>query len=179
MPLEIDVFSGDSWQILLTNPAKTLAAGLFYRAYLRAHADRCDSRVAAAIGPIDFVPRKKVSEGDGEAFRLSGQLLKSELGKRRMGFAAHSRTATHRWDVAFDLIDPIAANQWRQKQALAVLGALQGQTQEEIGQSWEPSVAQASVNGHLRRAGWPAIDRAIIQFEEYWAAFDENSSPAL
>jgi hypothetical protein len=174
MPLEVDVFSGDSWQILLTNPAKSLAAGLFFRAYLRAHAGRCDTRVAAAIGPIDFVPRKKVSEGDGEAFRLSGQLLSTGLVKRRMGFVSHSHVATARWDGAFDLVDAIASNQWREKQALAVLGALQGLTQEEIGQRWEPPLAQAAVNVHLRKAGWPAVARTIAQFEEFWAAHDQK-----
>jgi hypothetical protein len=179
MPVEVDVFSGDSWQMLVTNPAKTLVAGLFYRAFIRAHAQRCDTRVAAAIGPIDFVPGRKVSEGDGEAFRLSGELLKSGLGKRRMGFVAHSRQAARQWDVAFDLMDAIAVNQWREKQALAVLGAMQGQTQTEIGDHWDPPMTQASVNGHLRRAGWPAVERAISHFEQFWAAFDENSSHAL
>jgi hypothetical protein len=171
MPLEVDIFSGDSWQILLTNPAKTLAAGLFFRAYLRAHAGGCDTRIAAAVGPIDFVPRKKVSEGDGEAFRLSGQLLASGMTKRRMAFAAHSHSAARRWDVAFDLIDAIAAVQWRPNPARAVLGALQGLTQEEIGQQhWDPPIGQVSVNDHLRRAGWPAIERTIAQFEEFWAS---------
>jgi hypothetical protein len=179
MPLEVDVYSGDSWQILLTNPGKTLAAGLFYRAYLRASAPRLDTRLAAGIGPIDFVPGKKVSEGDGEAFRLSGQLLAKELGKRRMGFVVHEHQPTHRWDVAFDLIDAIVSIQWREKQARSVMGALRGWTQEEIGAHWKPPLTQASVNRHLRLAGWPAISRTVAQFEEYWAAYDKNSASAL
>jgi hypothetical protein len=172
MPLEIDVYSGDSWQILLTAPGKSLAAGLFFRAHLLASTPRRDTRLAVAVGPIDFVPGRKASEGDGAAFRLSGQLLVSDLGKRRMGFAAHDLDAARRWDVVFDLIDAIASIQWRQKQARAVLGALRGWTQEEIGARWEPPIEQSSVFGHLQRAGWAAISRSIARFEEYWAAFD-------
>jgi hypothetical protein len=174
MPLEVDVYSGDSWQILLTNPGKALAAGLFYRAFLRAADPQRDTRFAVGIGPIDFVPGKRVSEGDGQAFRLSGELLASGLGKRRMGFAAASREATSRWDTTFDLIDAIVTRHWREKQSRAVREAIRGQTQGEIGAQWEPPIEQSSVNEHLRRACWPAISRAISQFEEYWAAFDEK-----
>jgi hypothetical protein len=174
MPLEVDVYSGDSWQILLTNPGKALAAGLFYRAFLRAADPQRDTRFAVGIGPIDFVPGKRVSEGDGQAFRLSGELLASGLGKRRMGFAAASREATSRWDTTLDLIDAIVTRHWREKQSRAVREAIRGQTQGEIGAQWEPPIEQSSVNEHLRRACWPAISRAISQFEEYWAAFDEK-----
>jgi hypothetical protein len=172
MPLAIDVYSGDSWQILLTNPGKTLAAGLFYRAHLRASSPHRDTRVAVGIGPIDFVPGKKVSVGDGEAFRLSGQLLVDGLGKRRMGFAAHDQAAAARWDVVFDLIDTLVVNQWRELRALAITGALRYWKQEDIGKLWDPAIEQASVNRHLKLAGWPAISRTIAQFEEYWAAYD-------
>ncbi len=56
MPLEVDVYSGDSWQILLTNPGKALAAGLFYRAFLRAADPKRDTRFAVGIGPIGMKP---------------------------------------------------------------------------------------------------------------------------
>lgn len=174
MPLGVDVYSGDSWQILLTNPGKTLAAGLFYRAFLRAADPKRDTRFSVGIGPIDFVPGKRVSEGDGQAFRLSGELLASGLGKRRMGFAANSREATSRWDTTFDLIDAIVTRHWREKQSRAVREAIRGLTQGEIGAQWEPPIEQSSVNEHLQRACWPAIFRAIVQFEEYWTAFDEK-----
>ena len=174
MPLGVDVYSGDSWQILLTNPSKSLAAGLFYRAYLRAAEFQRDTRFAVGIGSIDFVPGKRVSEGDGQAFRLSGELLAGGLGKRRMGFAGSSREATIRWDSTFDLIDAIVTRDWREKQSQAVKGAIRGWTQGEIGEQWDPPIEQSTVNRHLRRACWPAISRAIAQFEEFWAACDEK-----
>ena len=170
MPLVVDIYGGDSWQMLLTEPGRALAAGLFFRAYhLSATVGKCDTRVAIAVGTIDFVPGKNVSEGDGEAFRLSGQLLAEGLGKRRMGFAA-ADAAADVWDVAFDLIDALVTHQWSAKRALAVSGALRGWRQEDIGRLWDPPIEQASVNRHLASAGWAAISHAVTAFEGHWTA---------
>jgi hypothetical protein len=174
MPLDVDIYSGDSWQILLTNPGKTLAAGLFYRAQLRAATKNRDTRLAVAIAPVDFVPGKKVSEGDGEAFRLSGTLLRDGLGKRRMAFAAHDLTAGRSWDLVFELVDSLVTHHWSQKQALAMSGALRGWKQEDIGALWDPPVDQPTVNQRLKLAGWAAISRAVAEFEDFWATYDRR-----
>jgi hypothetical protein len=170
MPLEVDIYGGDTWQILLTDPGKTLAAGLFFRAFLRSRAPRRDTRFVAAVGPIDFVPRNKVSEGDGEAFRLSGQGL-AELKKRRMGFAGLDLSATRQWDLVFELIDALATR-WPEKRALAVTGAVRDWTQEQIGQLWDPAIEQSTVNVHLKGAGWASIKRVLDEFQAYWDAYD-------
>jgi hypothetical protein len=170
MPLEVDIYGGDSWQILLKVPGKALAAGLFYRAFLRSRSPQRDTRFVVSVGPVDFVPRNKVSEGDGAAFRLSGQGL-VELKKRRMAFVSHDRPATSRWDLVFELIDAVAVR-WSDKRALAVVGALHSLKQEEIGQLWSPPIEQATVNTYLKAANWSAVKRAVIEFQEFWAAFD-------
>jgi hypothetical protein len=170
MPLGVDIYGGDTWQILTTDPGKTLAAGLFFRAFLRSRAPRRDTRFVVAVGPIEFVPRNKVSEGDGEAFRLSGQEL-TKLKKRRMAFVAHDLSATSRWDVAFELIDALA-RRWSGKQALAVTGGVRGWTQEEIGLLWQPAIEQSTVNIHLKAAGWNSIRRAIDEFQMYWDSYE-------
>lgn len=170
MPLEVDIYGGDTWQLLLADPGKALSAGLYFRSYLQSRAPRRDTRFVAAVGPIDFVPRKRVSEGDGEAFRLSGQGLK-ELKKRRMGFAAHDLGASRQWDLVFDLVDALATR-WPEKRALAVTGAIRDWTQEEIGQLWKPAIEQSTVNMHLKGAGWSSIKRAAEEFQMYWDAYD-------
>ncbi len=232
MPLEVDIYGGDSWQILLATPGKALAAALFFRAYLRAHPPHCDSRFAVAIGPIDFVPGKNVSEGDGDAFRRSGQMLEGGLGKRRMGFApgaphppsnqskedthpsagssaaqsnqdtqhylrsaddgpskedthpshevaesspnqdthpsvALAGGATPSWDLVYEILDAVVSR-WTEKQARAATGALRGWTQEQTGKLWTPPIEQSTVNRTLRAARWPALARAIEEFEETW-----------
>lgn len=164
MPLGIDIHGGDSWQILLASPQKSLAAGLFYRAYLKAHPPHVDSRFAVAVGPIDFVPGEKVSEGDGLAFRLSGELLAEGLGKRRMGFASETNESAM-WDLVLELIDAIA-QRWTEKQALALTGALRGWTQEETSRLWDPPVEQPTIHRQLQAARWPAVARAVEDFEQ-------------
>jgi hypothetical protein len=177
MPLPVDVFGGDSWQLLVTAPEKTLAAALLYRATLRAGTPSADTRSAIAIGTVDFVPGEAVSAGDGAAFRLSGRLLSERLGKRRMGFATEQADRSGQWDLVLDLLDTLITSSWTDKRARAVSGALQGWTQQAIGQLWDPPIDQATVNRHLKTAGWTAIARAIEDFERYWS--DVTGRPEL
>ena len=34
VPMNVDIFRGDSWQMLVSDPSKSLRLGLFYRAYI-------------------------------------------------------------------------------------------------------------------------------------------------
>jgi len=81
IPLEADVFRGDSWQLLISDSALSLRIGLFLRAYLRAAmgAGKFDTRMAIAIGTVDFVPDDRVSRGDGHAYRDSGNALEQMM----------------------------------------------------------------------------------------------------
>jgi hypothetical protein len=65
------------------------------------------------------------------------------------------------------LIDGLAVH-WSSKQASAILGALQGLTQEQIARQWEPSaVSQQAIAQHLDRSGWHAIKFAVDFFEKW------------
>ena len=35
VPMNVDIFRGDSWQMLVSDPSKSLRLGLFYRAYIK------------------------------------------------------------------------------------------------------------------------------------------------
>jgi hypothetical protein len=170
MPLPVDIFGGDSWQVLLTSPEQSLAAALFYRAALRCDSPGVDTRTAVAIGTVDFVPGQTVSAGDGAAFRLSGRLLHEGLGKRRLAFAAEDAPSAGQWDLVFELLDALITANWTEKRARSVAGALRGWTQQAIGQLWEPAIDQATVNRHLKGAGWPAISRAVREFTAFWSS---------
>jgi hypothetical protein len=170
MPLPVDVFGGDSWQLLVTAPEKALAAALLYRASLRAGTPSADTRSAVAIGTLDFVPGDSVAAGDGDAFRLSGRMLKEGLGKRRMGFATSDSERSGQWDLVFQLLDSLIIGGWTDKRARAVSGALRGWKQAAIGELWDPPIDQATVNRHLKEAGWAAVSRAVGDFEKFWSA---------
>ncbi|MCU0870983.1 MAG: hypothetical protein MUE50_01430 [Pirellulaceae bacterium] len=166
IPLDIDIYAGDSWQLLLSSPGAALRAAVFLRAYLLDRADGVDTRVAVAVGSIDFVPGERVSEGDGDAFRLSGRLLQESDPGRRMWFASSQLPDAGLWDVAFGLIDAIISQSWSAKQARAVSGALRGWPLSKTAALWTPRISDPTVAGHLRKAGWPAVERTIECFEQ-------------
>jgi hypothetical protein len=122
--------------------------------------------IAVALGRIDFVPGERVSEGDGEAFRLSGRLLQDSAPGQRMRFASSDRSDARLWDVAFGLVDAIISRSWSAKQARAVSGALRGWPIPKTASLWTPIIAEPTVTIHLRKAGWPAIEHAIDYFEQ-------------
>lgn len=167
VPMEVDVFRGDGWQFIVTQPSRTLRAALFYRAWLKANMlpAKIDSRLVIALGSIDFIG-KRVSESDGEAFRLSGKTLES-LGKSvTMRLAAPALANAAELDIIVQLLDVIA-RRWTPRQALATTGALRGWKQEKIASLWgEAPIAQQTVVKHLNTAEWPAVNRALEMFEK-------------
>jgi hypothetical protein len=168
VPLEADLFRGDSWQLLVSDAAIALRVSLFFRAYLRAAmmgTGKFDTRLAIGFGTVDFVPNDRVSKGDGQAYRHSGSALERMTKASNMCFQSPGLAVEESLDVLMHLIDVLAMN-WSDKQALAITGALQGLKQEQIGSLWKPPITQQSVNRHLQRAGWFAIEKAIIFFEK-------------
>lgn len=169
IPLDIDIYAGDSWQLLLSRPGAALRAAVFLRAYLLDRADGVDTRVAVAVGSIDFVPGERVSEGDGDAFRLSGRLLQESHPGRRMWFASSQLPDAGLWDVAFALIDALATKTWTPRRARAVSGAVRGWVHSRIADLWTPPVKQPTVARGLEEASWPAVEFAIERFEQEFA----------
>lgn len=168
VPYPVDVYGGDTWQVLLTPPSSALRAALLIRALLHGHVqDDHDvpiaTRMVVARGPVDTLSDGRLSESDGPAFRLSGRGLDA-LGDRRLAFANATRSHLDDWDVVFHLLDAIAS-EWTPRQARTVSGALRGWRQERIAALWTPPVSQPTVAGHLRAARWDAIEAAVTAFE--------------
>ena len=164
----LDMFRGDAWQVLFSEPASALRAGLLLRALIRSEAPlpRIDVRIAIGVGTVDYVPQGHVSAGDGEAFRRSGKLLET---------MAAPRVGTLRFDMADARLSPVfdglavlagaIAENWTPMQARAVSGALAGMTQKQIADAWAERISFQAVSRHLQRAGWPALRHAINQYE--------------
>lgn len=167
---EIDVYRGDSWQMVCLNPVRSLRVGLFFRALIKA--DRqiqpADSRLSIGIGEIDFLPKQGISAGDGEAYRLSGGGL-DRCGKRRrmcLVFPNEKHSSlTRGLDQIVRLID-FQVQRWQPGQSEAIAGALLGFTQQKIAQEWvkEP-VTQQTISQHLESAGWVVIKSTLAYFE--------------
>lgn len=183
VPLPIELFRGDSWQLLVTAPARALRIALYLRAFLRAEAD-VDTRFAIGVGPIDAIPSAGVAAGRGEAFRLSGAMLDWKVATS-MRFAVAGQVPDNAHDllanpgeetaaerdaraisVALLILDIVARN-WTSPQARAVCGALFDGTQEKIAANWpgEP-ITQQAVGQHLARAGWDGVHEALDFYED-------------
>ena len=167
---KVALFRGDSWQFVLSRPAPTLRAALFFRAWLRSEMQlrSVDTRLAIGVGGVTFLPRGAIAVGDGEAFRLSGEALDSMPRTTRMRFrgpSAIGESSSRSIDVCVQLIDTLATR-WTGRQALAVCGALLGLTQERIARTCSRErVTQQAVAQHLDHAGWNAIQSALLHFE--------------
>jgi hypothetical protein len=158
------VFRGDSWQLIVSEPALSLQAGLLFRSGVIAASGaglRLDTRMAIAVDTIDFMPSGRVSEGDGPAYRASGAAL-DDLGTGvRMCFVAPG--APDLWKATIGLLDAIIQD-WTVLQALAVKGRLQGRTQAEIAARWPERITQQTVARHLARAHWPVVEDMLPRF---------------
>ena len=166
MPLDVDIYSGDTWQALILKPHLALRAALFYRACLLSGKPAVDTRLA--IGTVNFVPGKRVSEGDGDAFRLSGRTLESMDRLPRMRFRCQEKQKELAWDTVVQLVDAIVTRHWTQPRSLAMTGALRGWNQKRIAQLWTRPIKQSSVSKHLGSAHWNTIEAAIDAFEDTW-----------
>ena len=175
VPPGVDVFRGDSWQFVVSKPAKSLRAALFFRAFFMSQMKlrTVDTRLAIGIGPIDFLPPTAISSGDGEAFRRSGLALDKMPRTKRMAIDGPSSIGSlglTTVNVLIRLIDTLARG-WTDRQAYAVCGALLGWKQEKIASVWfKGTVSQQAVAQHLERAGWNAVGAALKHIEENWAA---------
>jgi hypothetical protein len=175
---DVDIFGGDSWQLVVGAPALALRAGLYYRAGLRSRvaAPSFDVRMALAIGTIDFIPDSRVSHGDGEALRLSGRALRALSKGRGMRFLFPESPSEKALDTVVRLIDALASG-WSDRQALAVTGALRTWPQEKIARRcWAKPVTQQAVQQHLDRASWSSVEAALDFFEETVAGATAESA---
>jgi len=166
--MSVDIFRGDSWQMLVSDPSKSLRLGLFYRAYIKSRMElsKVDTRMAIGVGTIDFIPGTNVSEGDGEAYRNSGKMLE-EISKSvcmRFIFPGNEKSAT--LDIIVQLVDAIVRRRWTDKRSLAITGALQGWKQDRIALLWDKPIKQQSVVDNLNGADWKSIEKAISFFEK-------------
>lgn len=168
---ELDIFRGDSWQLVLADPVRALRISLFLRAVILSTPGSrpIDTRLSIGYGPVDYLAEGKHITGSGPAFFLSGSGLENAWKACRMGMSfpesVRSRI-TRALTIIVRLID-LQVGHWTPKQAEAVSGALLGLTQEEIGRGWvREQVSQQAISQHLEGAGWVKIKNSLLFTEE-------------
>jgi hypothetical protein len=167
-----DIFSGDSWQVLMGDEHLSFRAVLYFRAVVKAVKGlNADTRIALAWGKIDesTVNPERISESTGEAFTLSGRALAEMDKSRRLIMKLSDALAKNKLsDYAFLsytllLIEEIT-NRWTEKQAEAIVPAMLGVKQKIIAS--ELGLAQSTVNKRLKGAGWKNLSQ-YLDFIEY------------
>jgi hypothetical protein len=171
LPYALDFFRGDSWQWLVVPAGKSLRLAIFMRSLLlnAVPEESLDTRIAIGIGNVRAVAQGDLARGDGEAFRVSGELLEEFGRDDRMRVRLHVSGEPidgEALDMVARLID-LQIGRWTKKQAHAISGAILGYTQQESANYWfEPSISQQAVAQHLDRAGWSSLEAGIRFFEK-------------
>ena len=163
----VDVFSGDSWQMLVNDCRMSLRVALYLRASLkRQKALSLDSRVSMAWGTVDMeqVNAERISESTGDLFTASGRGLTGLKKSSRMCFTAPADeflSVTVNGTVR--LMDALV-RQWSPEQARAVAETLQGKTQSDI--ATQLGVSQPAVHKSLQAAYWMEIEASMNELNQ-------------
>lgn len=125
-PVEMEMFRGDSFQVLVQNAEKTPLIAVLLRAGLRksellSGTKLLDARMAIGIGAVAYMD-EKISLSDGEAFVLSGREF-DELGKRRLSVLTPSENVNDELRVETAFLDDVISH-WTKQQSECMYYAL-------------------------------------------------------
>ena len=164
-----EIHRGDSFQGVLSEPERALSVSIIIRVNLRKgfesqrRQELLDARIAIGIGSIDFLPNGRGSEGDGEAFRLSGPVLDEMKGDRRLIIRTSQENIHEELDTECALLDALI-NKWSNEQAQAILCQIRGLTQEKAAK--ELHISQPAVRLRLKEAGGWAIELLLKRYSQ-------------
>jgi len=166
-----DIFRGDSFQIVISEPKHALEISIYLKAQLFSKTikgNSIDVRIAIGIGEIESFDEKNIQESDGEAFRLSGNALDNISKYRRFSIKSNIDKSNKQLEFISSSIDSIT-RRWSPEQAEAVLLWLSGKTQTSI--SKKLGISQPAVNKRLLLAGHFTLKESFELFkfliEEY------------
>ena len=118
-PFRMELFRGDSFQLLIDQPAAAARIAIMLRAGLRFHSPDCDetiwdARTSIGIGEVEFVSSNVVTS-DGQAFQFSGRQL-DEMGRSRLAYQTPWQDANDELKLLIAFVDDIITG-WTAKQA--------------------------------------------------------------
>lgn len=134
-PFRMELYRGDSFQLLVEDPAMTAKIAILLRAGLIYHtpnkdAGMWDAKVSIGIGSIDFISDNIVTS-DGEAFMYSGRQL-DNIGKHRLSIKTPWQDVNEELDVSTAFVDDIITG-WSNKQAgMIYLSLRQNSAKKEV-----------------------------------------------
>ena len=118
-PFKMELFRGDSFQLLIENPSAAAKIALLLRAGLISHTPckddgMWDAKISLGIGNVEFLSDSIVTS-DGEAFHYSGRQL-DQMGKHRLTIKTPWQDVDDELEVSTSFVDDIVMG-WSSKQA--------------------------------------------------------------
>ena len=118
-PFKMELFRGDSFQLLIDDPAAALKVAILLRAGLIHHtpdkeSGTWDARISMGIGQVQFIADSVVTS-DGEAFQYSGRQLDT-MNKMRLAVKTPWEDVDDELEVSTAFVDDIIKG-WSGKQA--------------------------------------------------------------
>ena len=162
-----EMFRGDSWQLLLSQPEYALHVAAIIRAGLKSR-NLLDTRIGIGIGNAEMLGND-LGQSDGAVFRLSGKAL-DEM-KRSDTLACkfeHLTVFRETTELLLNSSLKFAARfmeDWSHLEAFAISRALEGKTHQQIAGEWPGGkTSQQNVTSALRRGGWPLLNNLLSVF---------------
>ena len=159
-------YRGDSFQVFLKEAKGSLRTALICRTMAISLTEggiaRGDVRIGIGVGKVKR-PVKMPEAAKGEAFVLSGRGLDHiEKTEEQLSIRSGHAVADIGFEVIANYLDAIYRDMTG-KQAVVLLGLLQGQTQQHIAEKIKKS--QSTVSQLANAGRWTEIERLLQQFE--------------
>ncbi len=158
------LFRGDSFQLLLDEPARALKAALLIRVAIKMqNLPAKDARIAIGIGEIANL-MTSLNDADGDALRNSGRGLDHIPRERRLIMAKDDDNDWRHINTSFYLLDEIM-ERWTASVAEAWYHTIRGKNQYEIAE--ELGITQPSVNNRLKIGSLDAVKNLLQYFNDF------------
>lgn len=164
-PIKLEMYRGDSFQVVVDKPEDALTAAIALRAKLKSttpdESDMIwDARLSVGIGEISF-ESDSILTSDGEAFRLSGRSF-DNLGKKKLHISTPWKDFDNNIELVTRFADDIISS-WTAKQARVVYHSIllpkrQKDLAEELG------MTRQNFNYHWNSSKVPLI----LDYIEYY-----------
>ena len=168
-----EVFRGDSFQALCSDPKKALHIALIIRSFLRKHkineepieqkATLFDARFALGLGNIDTLGNT-VGQSNGEAFHISGKLIDN---MKLANYSFQIGSSNEKINNEF-LVHSFVLSQYFEKltalQAEVIYYKLLGLKEIEI--ATKTQISQSAVNQRSKAGGWDVIELILKRYAE-------------
>lgn len=149
-PVEWDIFRGDSFQLMIQNPAESFRAAVKVKAVIKSIKE-LDVRLVIGIGDVSYIA-PRITESNGEAFVFSGEQFEN-LKKMKQTMAI--KTPWKQFDEEMNLclkLALIAMDNWSRRSGEIVMLMLENESvsQQELGKIL--GISQASVSERIKRS---------------------------